>query len=296
MKKIEAFGLQTIPEIKPGDNLAEIIHASAEREIGGLNDKDILVLTSKIVSKAAGRIRKMADVVPGKKALTLSRKTGKDAKWLQMIFDEGHEILTIIPLAGVIEQYILKSSKDSRCGSDLVEHEQALCITRGKDGRIHTCDAGIDGSNHPAGIVSLLPEDPDRAAKDIREQICRLCGKEVAIILADTEMMPFGTMDLAVGSSGISPVSKMFGQKDLFGRPKFGGMDLVANELTSAAALLFGQTGAGVPVVIIRGCEYEPADTENIANTILPILTGTGAIKAIKAALRATAHSNSDYF
>jgi coenzyme F420-0:L-glutamate ligase/coenzyme F420-1:gamma-L-glutamate ligase len=176
MKKIEAFGLQTIPEIKPGDNLAEIIHASAEREIGGLNDKDILVLTSKIVSKAAGRIRKMADVVPGKKALTLSRKTGKDAKWLQMIFDEGHEILTIIPLAGVIEQYILKSSKDSRCGSDLVEHEQALCITRGKDGRIHTCDAGIDGSNHPAGIVSLLPEDPDRAAKDIREQICRLCG------------------------------------------------------------------------------------------------------------------------
>jgi coenzyme F420-0:L-glutamate ligase/coenzyme F420-1:gamma-L-glutamate ligase len=109
-------------------------------------------------------------------------------------------------------------------------------------------------------------------------------------------MMPFGTMDLAVGSSGISPVSKMFGQKDLFGRPKFGGMDLVANELTSAAALLFGQTGAGVPVVIIRGCEYEPADTENIANTILPILTGTGAIKAIKAALRATAHSNSDYF
>jgi coenzyme F420-0:L-glutamate ligase/coenzyme F420-1:gamma-L-glutamate ligase len=208
-----------------------------------------------------------------------------------MIFDEGHEILTIIPLAGVIEQYILKSSKDSRCGSDLVEHEQALCITRGEDGRIHTCDAGIDGSNHPAGIVSLLPEDPDRAAKDIREQICRLCGKEVAIILADTEMMPFGTMDLAVGSSGISPVSKMFGQKDLFGRPKFGGMDLVANELTSAAALLFGQTGAGIPVVIIRGCEYEPADTENIANTILPILTGTGATKAIKAALRATAHA-----
>ena len=291
MKKIEAFGLQTIPEIKPGDNLAEIIHASAEREIGGLNDKDILVLTSKIVSKAVGRIRKMADVVPGKKALAISRKTGKDAKWLQMIFDEGHEILAIIPLAGVIEQYILKSSKDSRCGSDLVEHEQALCITRGKDGRIHTCDAGIDGSNHPAGIVSLLPEDPDRAAKDIREQICRLCGKEVAIILADTEMMPFGTMDLAVGSSGISPVSKMFGQKDLFGRPKFGGMDLVANELTSAAAILFGQTGAGIPVVIIRGCEYELTDTENIANTILPILTGTAATKAVKATLRATAHA-----
>jgi len=294
MKKIEALGLQTISEIKPGDNLAEIIREAAHHEIGGLQDKDILVLTSKIVSKAEGRTRKMSDVVPGKKALALSRRTRKDAKWLQMIFDEGHEILAIMPLAGIIERYILKSSKDAasaRCSKDLVEHEQALCITRGKDGRIHTCDAGIDGSNHPAGIVSLLPEDPDKAAKDIRDRIRRLCSKEVAVILADTEMMPFGTMDLAVGSSGISPVTKMFGQKDLFGRPKFGGIDLVANELSSAAAILFGQTGAGIPVVVVRGYDYEPSETENISNTIFPMLTGAGASNALKATLRATAYA-----
>jgi len=288
MKKIEVLGLQTIPEIKEGDNLPEIIRVAAEHEIGGLRDKDILVLTSKIVSKAAGRTRKMADVVPGKKALAISQKTGKDAKWLQMIFDEGHEILAIIPLKGLIEQHITKASKDSRCSAELVEHEQALCITRGKDGRINTCDAGIDGSNHPAGIVSLLPENPDQAAKDIRERIRQLCGKEVAVILADTEMIPFGTMDFAVGSSGISPVSKMFGQKDLFGRPKFGGIDLVANELTSASALLFGQTGAGIPVAVIRGCEYEISETEDISNTLLPSGDG-GVSKAIKATLRATA-------
>ena len=283
------LGLQSIPEIKQGDNLAEIIRLAADREIGGLHSNDILVLTSKIVSKAAGRTRKMADVVPGKKALTISQKTGKDAKWLQMIFDEGHEILAIIPLKGLIEQHIINASRDSQCGRELVEHEQALCITKGKDGRIHTCDAGIDGSNHPAGIVSLLPEDPDQAAKDVRERIRRLCGKEVAVILADTEMIPFGTMDFAVGSSGISPVSKMFGQKDLFGRPKFGGIDLVANELTSAAALLFGQTGAGIPVVVIRGCEYEISETDNISNTLLPPAGGDGTVKAIRQTLRATA-------
>jgi coenzyme F420-0:L-glutamate ligase/coenzyme F420-1:gamma-L-glutamate ligase len=292
MKKIEILGLQTIPEIKPGDSLAEIIHMSAQREIGGLQDKDILVLTSKIVSKAAGRTRKMADVVPGKKALAISRKTGKGAKWLQMIFDEGHEILAILPMTGLIEQYIVDSSKDplsARCSRELVEHEQALCITRGKDGRINTCDAGIDGSNHPAGIVSLLPESPDQAAKDIRDQIRRLCSKEVAVILADTEMIPFGTMDFAVGSSGIEPVSKMFGQNDLFGRPKFGGMDLVANELTSAAALLFGQTGAGIPAAVIRSYDYKPNETENISNTILPLLMTGAARKALKATFRATA-------
>jgi len=291
MKKIEVLGLQTIPEIKQGDNLAQIIRLAADREIGGLRDKDILVLTSKIVSKAAGRTRKMADVVPGKKALAISQKTGKDAKWLQMIFDEGHEILAIIPLKGLIQQHIINASKDAQCSRELVEHEQALCITRGKDSRIHTCDAGIDGSNHEKGVVSLLPQDPDESAKHIREDLQKLTGRKLAVILADTEMIPFGTMDFAVGSSGISPVSKMFGQKDLFGRPKFGGIDLVAHELTGASALLFGQTGAGIPLTVIRGYEYEISETENISNTLLPSAGGNGVVEAIKATMRATAYA-----
>ena len=91
MKKVEVFGLQTIPKIKQGDNLAEIIRSCAEQEIGGLLKNDIVVLTSKIVSKAQGRMRKLADVVPGEKALFISKKTGKDAQWLQMIFDEDNE-------------------------------------------------------------------------------------------------------------------------------------------------------------------------------------------------------------
>ena len=229
MKKIEVLGLQTIPEIQHQDDLARIVVDCAAAEIGGLEDKHIVVLTSKIVSKALGRVRKLGEVVPGKKALEISRQTGKDAQWLQMIFDEGHEIVAIIPLKGMLGEHIMNASTDSECSRELVEHERAVCITRGRDGRIHTCDAGIDGSNHPAGTVSLLPEDPDETARQIRQEIRRLTGKEVAVILADTEMIPFGTMDFAVGSSGIGPVSRMFGQKDLFGRPKFGGMDMVAN-------------------------------------------------------------------
>ena len=291
MKKIEVLGLQTIPEIEQGDNLAEIITKSCDGEIGGLKEKDILVLTSKIVSKAMGRMRKMSEVVPGKRALAISAKTGKDAKWLQMIFDEGHEIVAIVPLKGIIERHIFDASEDNECSRELVEHEQAVCITKGKDGRIHTCDAGIDGSNHQPDIVSLLPEDPDRAAKEIREQIQKLSGKKVAVILADTEMIPFGTMDFAVGSSGISPVSKEFGRKDLFGKPKFGGIDLVAHELTSASALCFGQSGAGIPVVVIRGFEYEFNENENILNTIVTPGSDAQVAKAIKATIRATAYA-----
>lgn len=291
MKRIEILGLQTIPEIREGDNLAEIVVKCSKDEIGGLQDKDIVVFTSKIVSKAAGRTRKLSEVKPGKKALAISARTGKDAKWLQMIFDEGHEIVAILPLKGVIERHILNTSQDTQCTQDLCDHEQAVCITRGKDGRIHTCDAGIDGSNHPGDIVSLLPQDPDVEARKIREQIQTLTGRQLAVILADTEMIPFGTMDFAVGSSGIGPISKKFGKKDLFGKPKFGGIDLVAYELTSASALLFGQTGAGIPVVIIRGCEYEINETENVLNTLLPRADNTEFRKVLKATMRATSYA-----
>ena len=289
MKKIEVLGLQTIPEIKEGDNLAEIIVRAGNEEIDGLQEKDIIVLTSKIVSKAAGRLIKYSEVTPGKKALAISAKTGKDAKWLQMIFDEGHKILAIIPLKGLFHKHIINSSQDTKSADELVEHEQAICITKGKDGRIHTCDAGIDSSNHPAGILSLMPEDPDREARKIREEIQKLTGKKLAVILADTEMIPFGTMDFAVGSSGIEPISKMFSQKDLHGRAKFGGIDLTAHELTAASTLVFGQTGAGIPVAIIRGYEYEINETENIANTCLPQASDTDTAEALKATLRATA-------
>jgi coenzyme F420-0:L-glutamate ligase/coenzyme F420-1:gamma-L-glutamate ligase len=287
MKKIEVFGLQTIPKIKQGDNLAEIVYACAEQEIAGLLKNDIVVLTSKIVSKVQGRTRRMADVVPGEKALYISGKTGKDAQWLQMIFDEGNEILAIMPLKGVIGKHIFGASENVAVAAGLVEHEQALCITMGKDNRLHTCDAGIDGSNHEKGVVSLLPEDPDQAAKDIREKLQKLTGKKLAVILADTEMIPFGTMDFAVGSSGIDPVSKQFGQKDIFDKPKFGGMDLIAHELCSASALVFGQTGEGIPVAIIRGYEYKINESANVTNTLLSGF-GPGASDAIKQTLIAT--------
>ncbi len=291
MNKIEILGLQTIPEIKEGDNLAEIIVKACNEEISGFQEKDIIVLTSKIVSKAIGRLRKFSEVTPSKKALAISARTGKDAKWLQMIFDEGHKILAIIPLKGVLERHILRTCKDTGISQELIDHEQAVCITQGRDGRIHTCDAGIDGSNHPAGIMSLMPKDPDGEARKIRGQIQKMTGKKLAVILADTEMIPFGTMDFAIGSSGIEPISRMFGQKDLHGRAKFGGIDLVAYELTAASTLVFGQTGAGIPAAIIRGCQYEINETENISNTILPRTSDGDAARAIKATLRASSYA-----
>jgi coenzyme F420-0:L-glutamate ligase/coenzyme F420-1:gamma-L-glutamate ligase len=291
MKRIEVFGLQTVPKIRQADNLAVIISDCAEKEIGGLRQKDIVVLTSKIVSKAQGRILKLSDVAPGKRAIYISKKTGKDAQWLQMIFDQGHDILAIMPLKGIVERHIFNASEDKTVAGELVEHEQALCITIGEGGYLHTCDSGIDGSNYEKGLVGLFPQDPDRAAKDIRMELQKITGKELSVILADTEMIPFGTMDFAVGSSGIAPVSKQFGQPDIFGKPKFGGIDLIANEICSAAALVFGQVGAGIPVAVIRGFEYEIDETANVANTMLAGASGSNIRSAVKSVLKATSYT-----
>lgn len=72
MKKIEVLGLQTLPEIKKGDILAEVIVKSCNKEIGGLEDKDIVVVTSKIVSKAMGHTQKLSEVKVSRKALEIS--------------------------------------------------------------------------------------------------------------------------------------------------------------------------------------------------------------------------------
>ena len=289
MKNIEVFGLQTLPEILPGDNLPQIITDCAENEIGGLRQRDILVLTSKIISKAMGLLKKKSDVKVTKAALAVSRRTGKDPVWVQMVMDEGHEIIAVIPLNGIFRDHVMGASEDTDRSTDLCDYEQCILITLSPRGILHTCDAGIDGSNHPEGIVSFMPPDPDEVAEAVREEISAATGKNVAVILADTELMPFGTMDLAVGSSGIEPRSKEFGKADKFGRPKFGGMDLTAHQLTAAAALQFGQVDAGIPVAIVRGYEYNVTNTENIANTLWPRRDKQQAGRAIKEIIHATA-------
>ncbi|MGD0784191.1 MAG: coenzyme F420-0:L-glutamate ligase [Sedimentisphaerales bacterium] len=266
MKKIELLGLQTIPEIKAGDNLAQIICDCAKKENVGINEKDILVLTSKIISKALGLMRKKSEVKVSEKALRISQKTGKDPIWVQMIFDAGHEVVAVIPLGGVVTDYIVYATGNSQTSQTLCDNEKCIFITKSPTGRIHTCDAGIDGSNHPDGIVSLFPDNPDAEAAKIRKAIQEITGKKIAIVLADTELVPYGTIDLAVGSAGIDPFPMVFGQKDKFGKPKFGGADLVGHELTAASALLFGQTNAGIPVTIIRGYDYQFDETKNVSS------------------------------
>jgi len=81
----------------------------------------------------------------------------------------------------------------------------------------------------------------------------------------------------------------MFGPKDLYGKAKFGRIDLIAHELTATSALLFGQTNADIPAAVIRGYEYEINETENLSGAMLPQASDADIAKMLKATLRATA-------
>ena len=129
-----------------------------------------------------------------------------------------------------------------------------LIVRRG--GQIYS-DAGLDSSNHPEGLVSVPPENMDEYAWEIRRRILELAGRRVAVVITDTEMwFSLGSLDFARGSSGIEVIRKGFGDSDLYGKPKFGGVDRVTDQLASAAALLMGQAAEGIPVVLVRGLRY----------------------------------------
>lgn len=110
----------------------------------------------------------------------------------------------------------------------------------------------------------------------------------MAVVLADTETVPFGTMDFATGSLGVETISRMFRKEYLFGKPNFGGIDLVVHELTAASALVFGQTKAGIPVAVIRGYEYGANYTASVSNTLLLQAGDDDMPEAVKATMRAT--------
>ena len=258
--ELKIYGLK-LGEIKENDNIPEIICQYAEKQIGGLREKDIIVITSKIISKARGYIFK--EIIPSKRAIKLSKFTGKPLKLLEAIIRNSKNILAIIPLKKILEdsKFPEEFTQDRESAIELLNEESCIIIAETKDGRLAT-DAGVDMSNVSNDFFTYPPPDPDKEASRIRGEIKRILGIDVAVIISDTEvnMYRYGSTDIAIGASGIEPVSRCFASLDRYGKRKFGGVDIIVDEIASAAALLMGQTSEGIPVVVIRGLDYELSD------------------------------------
>ncbi len=228
MRTISIVGLEKIDLLKPGDDVGRVIFDALRMENVELAEGDVVVVSQKIVSKAENLEVDITTIKPSKKARSLSRKTGKDARLIELILSDSHRVL--------------------RADS------QALLVRR-KDGMI-CLNAGVDKSNvEGRHNYAKLPTDSDLSAKRIRVRLEELSGKKVAVIVGDTYSRPFrvGQVEFAIGISGMEPIVDYRGLEDLFGyelRYKFVGL---ADEVAAAAELVMGQGTERTPVAIIKG-------------------------------------------
>ena len=242
---IRLIPLDGIPEVRPGDDLAELIAAAASRGGIGLEDGDVLVVTQKVVSKAEGRVVELASVQPGQRAQEWAERWGKDARQVELVLSESAEVLRMA--------------------------EGGLIISRTHHGLV-CANAGVDVSNVGGGeLATLLPEDPDRSARELRGRLGELAGARPAVIISDSFGRPWrlGIVNVAIGAAGIEPLLDLRGEPDAQGRRMRATVIAVADELASAADLAGGKVEQR-PVVLVRGYGYPPpADPERGATALV---------------------------
>ena len=235
---LQIFGVSGLPEIAEGADLAALIAAAAIDEGMALVDGDIVVVTSKIVSKSEGRTIELADVDPSPFAIEWSVKWDKDPAVTEVVLREAKRI---------------------------VRQSGPVLITETQHGFV-CANSGVDQSSSGAhGRLVLLPEDPDASARGIRAGLARH-GVDVAVIVSDTFGRAWreGQTDVAIGIAGMHPIRSYIGQFDPHGHEFKVQAVCLADQLAGAAELVKGNISR-VPVGVIRGYSWERDDTATIA-------------------------------
>lgn len=228
--------LKNFPIIRQDDNLADMLVDSLQSSNVQLANDDILVIAQKIVSKAEGQMVNLASITPSTRAIELASKADKDPRVVELMLQESKEVLRV------------------RAGTIIVEHKLGfVCANAGID---HS-NVGNNG-NDKTEYVLLLPKDPDKSARKIREQIKQKTGMNIGVMIIDSHGRAWrnGTVGICIGLSGLPALVDERGWKDLFGYTLKVTVVGVADELAAAASLMMGQAAEGTPAVHVRGFPY----------------------------------------
>lgn len=238
MSALQIFGVPGLPEIVEGADLGAAVLAAATTAGTPLQSGDVVVVTSKIVSKAEGRTVELADVVPSPWARSWSEQWEKDPAVTELVLREAKRIVRQLGPILITET-----------------HHGFVCA-----------NSGVDQSSSGAhGRAVLLPVDSDASARAIRATFLA-GGVDAAVIISDTFGRAWreGQTDIAIGVAGIQPIHSYIGQVDPHGHEFKVQALCVADELTGAAELVKGNTSR-VPVAVVRGYEWEADETATIA-------------------------------
>jgi coenzyme F420-0:L-glutamate ligase/coenzyme F420-1:gamma-L-glutamate ligase len=228
MRGLEILPVRGIPEVRPGDDLPDLISRAAGED---LREGDILVVTHKIVSKAEGQIVDLSAVEPSALAKDFAARYGRDPRQIEVVLRESRRI---------------------------VRMDRGLIISETHHGFV-CANAGVDASNVPGDdTVCLLPVDPDASAARLREALTARTSSERAVIVSDSFGRPWreGITNVAIGVAGMEPLADYRGQRDPYGYPLEASILAVADELAAAAELVMGKT-EGIPAAVIRNYQYK---------------------------------------
>jgi coenzyme F420-0:L-glutamate ligase/coenzyme F420-1:gamma-L-glutamate ligase len=222
---IEAFALDGVPEVRPGDDLAKLLGSCID-----LRSSDVLCIAHKVVSKAENRIVDLDDVEPGDRAREWAAQWDKDPRQVQVVFDEAQQI---------------------------VRADAGRLICRTRHGFV-CANAGVDRSNAGApDRAILLPLDPDESARKLRAAL------GCAIVITDSFGRPWriGQTEVAIGCAGLLPLADYRGTADRDGREMHASHIAIADQAASAADLARDKAG-GQPAVRLRGLERYVLDED----------------------------------
>jgi coenzyme F420-0:L-glutamate ligase/coenzyme F420-1:gamma-L-glutamate ligase len=224
---LELVAVEGLPEVRPGDDLGELINARSKLETG-----DVLVVAQKVVSKSEGRLVSLRTVTASDEAVRIASDllADPDPRVVQVILDESVRVL----------------------------RSHRVLITETRHGFV-CANGGVDHSNVSSGDeVSLLPEDPDASAGGLRRRLRELTGVEVGVIVSDTFGRPWrlGIVNVALGVAGLPASIDLRGTLDDAGKPLHATVLAVADDIAASAGLVMGKTNR-IPAVIVRGLQMQ---------------------------------------
>ena len=233
--QVSIIGLDGIPDVRPGDDLAALILAGVEASGEALRDGDLLVVTHKVVSKAEGRVVDLRTVEPSELARRHAAAFDRDPRHIEMVLCESRRI---------------------------VRMDRGIIIAETYHGFI-CANAGVDASN-VAGTdeaVCLLPRDPDASAAALRAALRAGTGVDVPVVISDSFGRPWrsGIVNVAIGVAGLAPLLDYREREDAYGRTMHASILAVADELACAAELAGGKVDQR-PVALVRGYPFARAE------------------------------------
>ncbi|MHA2503192.1 MAG: coenzyme F420-0:L-glutamate ligase [Candidatus Kariarchaeaceae archaeon] len=245
MDNLHVYGFQSPQIIGWGDSVTEALIQSLQSSNFQLHDGDVVVITSKVISMEEESSVWLEEVVVSDKAKALATTSKMDPKVVQLVLDEANG-----EVYGAVFHAILAKTPYGL-----------------------SANAGIDLSNCPDGYALLLPRKPDESAEKIRNELQKVFDRKLGVLITDSRTIPLkrGTTAIALGVAGFHPLIDDRGKKDLYDYTMTITTRAIADNISSVANMVMGETNERRPFAVVRGADIQLTDEPvTMQTTLMP--------------------------